>query len=376
MSLLILNSGSSSLKYALYPDAEQGRAALLRGKVENLGQAPGQRSLEEAFREVAARVDARVGKLPTALGHRVVHGGPHLREHRELTDEVLQTLEDARPFAPLHLPPALALIRAARERYPGARQFVCLDTVFHQTLPEEASVLPVPREYRVQGVRRYGFHGLSYESIVEQLSPQVPERTVVAHLGSGSSLAALRHGVSVDTSMGLTPTGGIPMGTRTGDLDPGVPLWLMRTQRLDADALDARLNHDSGLAALSGGTSDMLALTRAAEAGDAAAALAIAVFVRSIVKTVGAYAALLGGLELLVFTGGIGERSPLVRQRVCASLGFLGVVFDAEGNQRGQERLTPAASRCQVRVLATNEEGRIAHHTRRLLHGDVSRGPG
>ena len=270
-------------------------------------------------------------------------------------------------FAPLHVPPALELIHAARERSPHVRQFVCLDTVFHATLPEEASVLALPREYREQGVRRYGFHGLSYESIVERLQPEVPARTVVAHLGSGASLAALAHGVSMDTTMGFTPTGGIPMGTRTGDLDPGVLLWLLRQGHLDAEALESRVNHDAGLAALSGGTSDLAELTKAADAGDAPAALALTVFVRSIAKTIGAYAAVLGGLDLLVFTGGIGENSPRVRQRVCEMLTHLDVHLDTPRNEDGPGFISRPGSRTTVRVMPSEEELQIARHTRRLL---------
>jgi len=382
--ILVLNSGSSSLKFGLYAPTADAEHARFKGSVKGIGGPRGSLSIhdargenvfeeaaryatpQEALRRVAERLDALGLGTPSALGHRVVHGGPRLREHQALTHEVLRTLQEATHFAPLHIPPALALIRDTRQRYPNVPQFACFDTAFHRTLPEEASVLPLPRQYRERGLHRYGFHGLFYESIVHRLGPRVPERTVVAHLGSGASLAALHQGRSVDTSMGLTPTGGIPMGTRAGDLDPGVLLWLGRQAGLELDALESLVNHDAGLKALSGGTSDLRALSEAADKGDAAARLALAVFVRDIAKTIGAYAAVLGGLELLVFTGGIGENSPEVRERVCARLGFLGVALDAQANREGAEDPSAPGARCAVRVLPSDEEGRIAHHTRRL----------
>ncbi|WP_434380333.1 acetate/propionate family kinase [Melittangium boletus] len=361
--ILVINSGSSSLKFGLYDGAATPARPVFKGAVRGIGGAQGSLDLQDArgqaivqeearfatqqdaFRRVAERLDTLGHPTPSALGHRVVHGGPHLLEHQALTDDVLHVLEAATHFAPLHIPPALTLIRDARARYPGVPQFACFDTAFHRTLPEEAAVYPLPRAYRERGVHRYGFHGLSYESIVRQLEPRVPERTVVAHLGSGASLAALHQGRSVDTSMGFTPTGGIPMGTRSGDLDPGVLLWLQRQAHLDTAALESLVNHDAGLHALSGGTSDLRELSLAAQAGDAQARLALDVFTRAIAKTVGAYAAVLGGIDLLVFTGGIGENSPEVRERVLARLAFL---------------------RMDVRVLPSDEEERIAHHTHRL----------
>ncbi|MET0402724.1 MAG: acetate/propionate family kinase [Cystobacter sp.] len=383
--LLVINSGSSSLKFGLYAHHAGQEAVLFKGTVRHIGGGPGTLSLQdargqqvfeesapypsqrEAFARAMERLEALHAAPPVAIGHRVVHGGPRLREHRALTPEVLQTLEETVHFAPLHVPPALELIHLARERHPSVPQFACFDTVFHRSLPEEAAVVPVPRAYRDQGVERYGFHGLSYESVVERLKPQLPERTVVAHLGSGASLAALRHGVSVDTSMGFTPTGGIPMGTRTGDLDPGILLWLLRQGTLDAGALESLVNHDAGLQALSGGTSDLSELTRAAHGGDASAALALTVFVRSIAKTIGGYAAVLGGLELLVFTGGIGENSALVRRRVCEMLAHLGVTLDPPRNEDGQGFISSPGSRCTVRILPSEEEEQIARHTRHLM---------
>ncbi|MFB1479728.1 acetate/propionate family kinase [Corallococcus sp. RDP092CA] len=385
--VLVINSGSSSLKFGLYVEQDGQEAVRFKGSATRIGAEQGrlvvkdgageqvraadvrQPSQEDAFHEAVRHLEELGGARPRALGHRVVHGGPHLRQHQALTPEVMKALEDATHFAPLHIPPALRLIRAAQQRYPGVPQFVCFDTAFHATLPEVASTLPLPRSVREQGVQRYGFHGLSYESIVARLAPQVPARTVVAHLGNGASLVALENGRSVDTSMGFTPTGGIPSGTRTGDLDPGVLLFLMRTRGMDADALETLVNRDAGLRGLSDGTSDMQALARDAAAGDAAAALAVEVFTRSIAKTVGAYAAVLGGLDLLVFTGGIGENSARVRQGVCERLGHLGIRFDARRNEAGAEVITTDGAPCPVRVLPSDEEVQLARHTRRLLRG-------
>ncbi|RYZ40412.1 MAG: acetate/propionate family kinase [Myxococcaceae bacterium] len=386
-AVLVINSGSSSLKFGLYVEHSGQETARFKGSANHIGAEQSRLVLkdgggkqvravdvrhpsqEDAFREAVRHLEEVGGEKPRAIGHRVVHGGPRLRQHQALTPEVMKALEEATHFAPLHIPAALTLIRAAQARYPGVPQFACFDTAFHATLPPVASTLPLPRAVRAQGVQRYGFHGLSYESIVARLAPSIPARTVVAHLGSGASLVALEQGRSVDTSMGLTPTGGIPMGTRTGDLDPGVLVYLLRTGGLDAEGLEAMVNHDAGLRGLSEGTSDMQALTRDAAAGDAAAALAVEVFTRSIAKTVGAYAAVLGGLDLLVFTGGIGENSASVRQRVCSTLGHLGITLDARRNDEGAEVISTTESACPVRVLPSDEEGQLARHTRRLLRG-------
>ncbi|RKG54881.1 acetate/propionate family kinase [Corallococcus sp. AB011P] len=386
-AVLVINSGSSSLKFGLYVEQGGQESVRFKGSATRIGAEQGRLvvkdgagkqvravdvrhpSQEDAFREAVRHLEELGGERPRAIGHRVVHGGPLLREHQALTPEVMKALEKATHFAPLHIPPALRLIRATERQYPGVPQFVCFDTAFHATLPEVASTLPLPRSVRDQGVQRYGFHGLSYESIVARLEPQVPARTVVAHLGNGASLAALERGRSVDTSMGFTPTGGIPSGTRTGDLDPGVLLFLMRTGGMDADALETLVTHDAGLRGLSEGTSDMQALTRDEAAGNAAAALAVDVFTRSIAKTVGAYAAVLGGLDLLVFTGGIGENSARVREGVCGRLGHLGIQLDAQRNEAGAAVITTDASSCLVRVLPSDEEVQLARHTRRLLRG-------
>jgi acetate kinase len=296
----------------------------------------------------------------------VVHGGPNLTTHQRITPQVLSELRECIPFAPLHIPVALELMAATRSAYPQVPEFACFDTAFHRTMPEVAARFALPRQLYEQGIRRYGFHGLSYESIVHQLGAELPQRTVAAHLGSGASLAAILGGKSVDTSMGLTPTGGIPMATRSGDLDPGVLIYLMEVQNASADTLEEMLNHHGGLRAVSGGSADMRALEKAADSGDEKAAMAIAIFCRAIAKTVAAYAAVLGGLDLLVFAGGIGEHSERVRREVCAQLAFLGVMLDEERNRASAAMLSAASSKVQVRVVASEEDRQIARHVREM----------
>jgi acetate kinase len=383
LTVLAVNSGSSSLKCGVYRGVDP-QHVLLSAVIESLDAPESRlrvkdgdgRVLAEESRSLSSRsaalawgIDRLAGlskTQPAAIGHRIVHGGPLLIEHQRITPSVIETLEKSTHFAPLHIPPALALIRHATELYPGIAQFACFDTAFHRTMPEVASHFALPQSLWSQGVRRYGFHGLSYESIVRLLAHNLEPRTVVAHLGNGSSLAALKDGLSVDTSMGFTPTGGIPMSTRTGDLDPGVLLYLLRLPETNCDRLESLLNHSSGLAALSGGVSDMRALESAASTGDPGALLAIEIFARSIGKTIAAYAAVLGGLDLVVFTGGIGENSSRVRALACDRLGFLGIALDPALNAHGAGVISASSSPCTVRVIATDEDGQIARHTARL----------
>jgi acetate kinase len=384
-TILTINSGSSSLKLGLY-SADNGVPVLLyKGATDSIGKAGGSLVIADAtgailhcedashdsqasaFKHAAQRLREFSGATPEGIGHRIVHGGPFLREHCRITPEVLKTLRAATHYAPLHIPAALALLETASQIYPGVAAFACFDTAFHTTMPPEASTYPIPLRFREQGVQRYGFHGLSYESIVAALEPDVPGRLVVAHLGNGASLCAIANGRSVDTSMGLTPTGGIPMSTRTGDLDPGVVLFLARDGHLTPNALESVLNHESGLLALSGTTSDMRELT--ADHGSTLAQQAIVIFCRSIAKTIGGYAAVLGGLDCLVFTGGIGEHSTLVREQVCRQLAFLGISFDSAANQHNSEVISEQGSEIKVRVIPADEDGRIAYHVCALLKG-------
>jgi acetate kinase len=371
--ILVLNSGSSSLKFAVYRCAAGDEQAVAEGRAEHVGKGDGRLRIRDArgkvlrderhgmdsqarALEIVARTLADVlPETPVAVGHRIVHGGPKLVEHQELTPAVLAQLRAAVHFAPLHIPVALELIDRACALWPHARHMACFDTVFHRTMPPRAARLPLPARYADAGVARYGFHGLSYESLVRSLGPHLPARAVFAHLGNGASLCAVRDGISIDTSMGLTPTGGIPMGTRSGDLDPGVLLYLMRAEDMDADRLETLLNWESGLAAMAGGESDMQALLARCAAGDAAAALAIDVFTTAARKQIGAYAALMGGIDLLVFTGGIGEHSAEIRRRIVAGLDFLGI--------------GPAIPGPGVMIVPTEEEKQMARHCRTLLAG-------
>ncbi|EIF34132.1 acetate kinase [Burkholderia sp. Ch1-1] len=370
-TILVLNSGSSSLKFGLFRRTGDDESLLLEGSAEGIGRSDGSlrikspdgRVLVQQEHELESQTDA-LQKLaqvlaqqhharPSAVGHRVVHGGPRLRAHQRITAGVRRQLQDAVHFAPLHIPPALALIDEAETIFADAPHFACFDTAFHATLPPRAAQLALPRRYVEAGVMRYGFHGLSYESLVTRLGADLPARAVFAHLGNGSSVCALRDGQSVDTSMGLTPTGGVPMGTRSGDLDPGVLLYLMRVETLDAGALETLLNRESGLAGYADGESDMQALEKRAAAGDTNASLALDAFATAVRKTIGGYAALLGGIDLLVFTGGIGEHSQEIRRRVCEGLAFMGLT---EGDPAGK-----------VRAIHTEEEKQIARHCRTLL---------
>jgi acetate kinase len=390
---LVVNTGSSSLKLGVYALRHGEEELLLDAMADGVGKGDSQLTLKDSHGKVL-----RSGKFvfrtqqeamhearqwfaefdkgqPSAIGHRVVHGGPRLTTHQRITPDVMSELRQSIDFAPLHLPMAIALIEDAQQAYPDVPQFACFDTAFHRTLPEAAARFALPRALYEQGIRRYGFHGLSYESLVYQLGPELRARTVMAHLGGGASLAAISHGQSVATSMGLTPTGGIPMATRSGDVDPGVLLYLLRTQNATADSLQTLLNEDSGMKAISAGKSDMRDLEAAAKGGDQQAQLAITMFCNAIAQTVAAYAAVLGGLEMLVFAGGIGEHSALVRREVCHRLGFLGVVFDDAQNdapndaqQEADARtISTPASAVVVRVLPAEEDQQIARHCRALM---------
>jgi acetate kinase len=375
--ILVLNSGSSSLKFGVYRPGvtDQGptdeeptdEEPLLTGSAEGIGRANGSlhirssdgtsllqrarihESQSDALAALAAAIREHVDSIPVAVGHRVVHGGPKLRRHQLITPQVLDQLRSAIHFAPLHIPQALSLIASAQSIFPSAAQFACFDDAFHQTIPEVASHFALPQRYFDSGIHRYGFHGLSYESLVHHFGAKLPQRAIFAHLGNGSSLCALRNGISIDTTMGLTPTGGIPMGTRSGDLDPGVILYLLRNEKLDSDRLEDLLNHQSGLSGLSSGESDVKTLEERARSGDLKACLALDVFAVSIRKTIGAYMALLGGADLLVFTGGIGEHSDRIRSAATDGLELLGLAAD------------------KIQVVPTQEERQIARHCREMM---------
>lgn len=365
--IFVLNSGSSSLKFGVYYRGASDEEALLTGSADGIGHSNGtlhvrssageplvqregiSESQSKALAAIAEAIREHIDSAPVAVGHRVVHGGPNLLAHRAITPQVMHELRSATHFAPLHIPQALSLIASAQSIFPSATQFACFDDVFHQTMPEVASHLALPQRYFDSGVRRYGFHGLSYESLVHHLGAQLPERAVFAHLGNGASLCAVRNRVSIDTTMCLTPTGGILMGTRSGDLDPGVLLYLLRTQGLGTDEIEDLINHRSGLFALSCGESDVKTLESRARSDDPHATLALNIFAVSVRKAIGAYIALLGGVDLLVFTGGIGEHSDYIRSAATEGLEFLSLTAD------------------KIKIIPAQEEQQIARHCRRMM---------
>ena len=385
--VLCVNAGSSSLKVAVLPEGRPGGgpgAATVRAEVERIGDRPTMRGEGGAHEDGASPVDAPDHRAalravldalgddgrPEVVAHRIVHGGPDVTDHVVVDDEVVRRLEAAVAFAPLHLPVELALLRATQGL--GAPQVACLDTAFHRDLVPESRRLPIPAALAAAGIRRYGFHGLSYEHLVDALGDELGRRAVLLHLGSGASGAAVLDGVGVDTTMGLTPTGGLVMGTRTGDLDPGVVVHLLRTGHLDADDVERVVDRESGLLGLAG-ASDVRDVLRAAGAGDEASQVALAVQASSIAKHVAALSTTLGGIDTLVFTAGVGERSPEVRAAVAARLGHLGVELDAAANAAGARVVSPAGAPVTVRVAPPDEERRMATHALRLTGAGAAR---
>ncbi|MDQ6638219.1 MAG: acetate/propionate family kinase [Pseudomonadota bacterium] len=385
MNVLALNSGSSSLKFGLYDVRSVSVAPLVSGQAEAIGEANSRFHAEDSRRGVVASeadsiADQRGAVLrlvqllatlgfpsPAAVGHRIVHGGPKLRRHCRIDDAVLRELEAATPYAPLHMPPALAVIRFAEEHFPGIAQVACFDTTFHAGMPEVSRTLAIPKELRSQGIRRYGFHGLSCESIVRQLADRLPGRLLIAHLGNGASVTAVGDGRSIDTSMGLTPSGGLIMGTRSGDLDPGVLIYLLREKGFDAGRLEDMVDHRAGLLGISGVAGDMRRLHEQAAANDDAR-LAIEMFCYSVRKELAAMTAVLGGVEAIVFTGGIGENDPDVRSAICAGLAWAGIRLDESRNRASNGGLiSEPSSSCAVHVLASQEDEQIARHAAVLL---------
>ena len=307
----------------------------------------------------------------TAVGHRVVHGGPKYSEPQRITAEMVEELHRLSPFDPEHLPEEILLTEAFHRRFPDLPQVACFDTAFHHDLPRVARLLPIPRRYEAQGVRRYGFHGLSYAFLMGELArlagtEAAQGRVILAHLGNGASLAAVRDGKPVDTSMSFTPTAGVPMSTRSGDLDPGLVWYLARTEKMSAKQFNEMVNFQSGLLGMSETSSDMRDLLDR-ETQDVRAAEAVALFCYQVKKWIGAFAAALGGLDTLVFAGGIGENAPTVRARICDGLGFLGIELEEKRNAANEGVISAAASRVAVRVIHTDEELMIARSVCRVL---------
>jgi acetate kinase len=398
--ILVLNSGSSSIKFSMWETSDDQRQKLIEGEMEGIGtgeggsakfwikswmngadgskiadESPKLPDLAAAFALIEKALDKPPFPRPSAIGHRMVCGGPTVTENQLLTPALIEEMERYTAFAPLHTPSEIYLMRQAMRLYPGVPNFVCLDSWFHRDLPEVTRHLPIPDEYTSMGLRRFGAHGLSYESIVAHLEPEVPARLIVAHLGNGASVCAIRDGKSVDTSMGLTPTGGLISGSRTGDLDPGVLLFILRklaesegaTDKA-ADVLETILNKKSGLVGLSGLSNDMRKLREAIAAGNSEARLAVDEFVYVLRKYIGGYIAVLGGLDMLVFTGGIGENDSATRAEACAGLEGLGIVLDPERNQtRGEATISAGNSAVTVRVIPPAEDLVIVNHACRLL---------
>lgn len=390
-NILVVNSGSSSLKFALF-EMDGSEALLLSGRLERIGLEHGTFHVRDAAGRTL--VDPSEEKLPDhqaairrlldwlalagrsqnldAAAHRVVHGGPRHSRPQRITPELVAELKTLVPLASNHLPGALAAIEALAQAHPSLPEIACFDTAFHRQMPAVAQRYPLPRQYAEEGVLRYGFHGLSYEYVLQELAQtaggNADGRLVIAHLGNGASMAAVHQRRGLDTTMGFTPTGGLLMGTRSGDLDPGLPLYLLEQRGMTPAELHELLNRRCGLLGVSGVSSDMQDLLQR-EAENADAALAVELFCYQARKFIGALAAALGGLDELIFTGGIGENAAPVRARICEPLAFLGVAVDPGRNAAGEAVISPAGSRVVVRVVKTNEELMMARHADRLLRG-------
>ncbi len=382
--ILCLNIGSSSVKFALLLLGSGEEVRLAEGAVERIGPPGGhlwvrdmkKEAREEtlrdfpehktAIRELFTVLDRPDFPKPVAVGHRVAHGGPHYAVPAIVDLQLLTILRELVPFAPLHLPSEILGIEAVADRFPGLPQVACFDTAFHRRMPEIAQRLPLPREFWNEGLRRYGFHGLSYEYILDALGAAAQGRTVIAHLGNGCSMAAVQGGRPLDTTMGFTPTGGFMMGTRTGDLDPGILLYLMNEKGYDSARIEHLVNYKAGLLGVSEISPDMKTLLDKRES-EPHAAQAVEMFCYQVRKHIGSLTAALGGIDTLVFTGGIGERAAPVRRRACQGLEHLGIYLDQEQNAIHADIISAPGSRCTVRIIKTNEDSIIARHTRKLI---------
>jgi acetate kinase len=393
LPVLVLNSGSSSIKFSIYEAAESQRIKLFDGTVDAIGtdqgsfwikDAEGNKLIDQtmtlpnravAFKLIADALNSGKFPAPAAIGHRMVCAGRVMQRNLRVTPAMIDEMESFKDFAPLHTPIGAYIMREALELFPGIPNFACSDSYFHRNMPAVCTHMPIPAEYTAMGVRRCGYHGLSYESIVHQLKPHVPKKLIVAHLGNGASICAIHNGRSLDTSMGLTPTGGIISGTRTGDIDPGVMLLILRkiamtgkTAAEAADELEIVACKQAGLLGVSELSNDMRDLRAAVKAGDPKARLAVDMFILAIVRWIGAFIAELGGLDMLVFTGGIGENDIDARAKICHSLSGLGVVLDNDRNKvRSAAVISADWSPVTVRVIPPAEDLVIVNHVVRLL---------
>lgn len=386
---LVINGGSSSIKFAMF-DAAMPQLRRTSGSIKRIGlRSPvfavsGLETSGNFSKTVAAPDHAAAAALLTdwakaskaagalaAIGHRIVHGGPKYSQPQIVTAQMLEDLKAMQSFDPQHLPQELLMMQAFLNVFPAVPQVACFDTAFHHDMPRVAQMLAIPRHFEALGVRRYGFHGLSYQFLMGEMArlagPEAAQgRIILAHLGNGASLAAVHRGKPVDTSMGFTPASGVMMGTRSGDLDPGLVAFLARTGNLDAAQFDAMVNFESGLLGISETSSDMADLL-AAEAQDVRAAEAVALFCRQVKKCIGAFAAVLGGIDQLIFAGGIGEHSAIVRDRICAGLEFLGIALDPVRNAAHAPLISSHTARIPVRIMQTDEERMIARSMSDLL---------
>lgn len=386
--MLTINSGSSSIKFALYR-ADSPLRQLFSGELEKMGTKNIQLSFTYSMSHQKNAISANgVGHDDAAnflidwlekqdgfdavkgIGHRIVHGMSHV-EPEKITTELLDELKAISAYDPEHLPDEIKLIEIFGKRYPERTQVACFDTSFHTSMPPVAKWLSIPRRFNAMGIQRYGFHGLSYAYLMEELQRMAGRksaqgRLILAHLGNGASLAAIKNGKSMDTSMGFTPSSGLPMGTRTGDLDPGVAWYLMQSEKLSPQQFNHLINHESGLLGLSEISSDMRELMKCRDT-DHRAAEAIELFCYQTKKWIGSFSAALGGLDTLVFSGGIGEHDPEIRKRICRGLQFLGIDLDERRNAKNEAIISTDASAVGVRVIPTNEELMIARSTRRVL---------
>ena len=388
-NVLVMNGGSSSVKFAVYRMSDPPQR-WLHGKVDRIGL----RGTTLTFDDLCHhRQDSRaIGDFDhpssanflldwldeqislssiAAVGHRVVNGGAHHKEPERITPELLDELRHISAYAAEHLPAEIAIIDLFRERLPSLLQVACFDTAFHRDMPRVAKILPIPRHFQEQGVERYGFHGLSYSFLMEELArvgggQAASGRVILAHLGNGASLAAVREGSCIDTSMGFTPAAGVPMSTRSGDLDPGLVWYLAQTAHMTAEQFHHMVNHESGLLGVSETSSDLRDLL-VREADDVRSAEAVALFCYQVKKFIGAFAAALGGLDTLVFAGGIGENAPVMRSRICADLGFLGIRLDETKNASSETVISADGGRVDVRVIRTDEAGMIVKAVCRIL---------
>ena len=384
--LLTVNAGSSSVKFALF-DANNLTNEVLQASIENIGQDTSRMIINDVVSPVDAPThsvatsllaDAVSKEVPTkhiaAVGHRIVHGGSKYYKPQLVTPQLLKDLRELTAFDPEHLPAQLSLIETLSRQLVGVPQVVCFDTAFHHDLPAPARLLPIPRHFANEGIRKYGFHGLSYEFIVTELRRVEGDiaaggKVIIAHLGSGASLVALKDGKSVDTTMGMTPASGIPMSTRSGDLDPGLVLYLQRNHGYTPDKFNHMVNFESGLLGVSETSADMKRLLEI-EDSDVRAKEAIELFCYQVKKSIGALAASIGGISTLVFTGGMGENAPRIRAKICEGLEFLGVILDPEQNEEGARLISAPASQAGVHVIRTNEAVTIARQTSEIVSSE------